>query len=526
MAISTGYADVHQGPLYKKAVADGLIPVSFYKDGGNYTKSGRSECWVATMTLLDLPPKLRSSAENVVYCGIWFGTIKPDWDIFFDYVELSTLAQSIAVIQLIADIPARQSLLKLINVPGYFPCAKCTIRGDKKGKAATVYSSHVFELRRQLDFNEGDGPGMRGKCYLSDYVTLPDAITTDSMHTGLIGIIKDDTKRVFNGYENGPKAKKLSSDCVKQLNGWIENLKVCWPSEFERKLRPTTDFKHWKATEWKLWALFVIPTFLLKVLSSVTGSEGTLRRRQGLSMLKFSAALHLLVQNEVSNDDLATAKAILEDWYKERAKIWSPAAHTYKAHEMMHITDQIKVHGPLHKHSAFAGENIVGVVGRLISCKTSTVSAKQIRERLSLLRKTQEWARLNGDERVARAICNAPAFKGLEQFYVRESLCPSGTFWIEKFMEANCTSLKDMYMWNASLSTLQIDKEFFLNFVKAQSEGFQITIVMRKGTNLNRIVKLRNELLDEHFECVNLYEKKNVTICYGELEWYYILRAD
>uniref|UniRef100_A0A7E4V578 PH domain-containing protein n=1 Tax=Panagrellus redivivus TaxID=6233 RepID=A0A7E4V578_PANRE len=49
---------------------------------------------------------------------------------------------------------------------------------------------------------------------------------------------------------------------------------------------------------------------------------------------------------------------------------------------------------------------------------------------------------LTTSQNAARAICNAPAFKNLEEFHIREPTYPSPIFWMEAFMEAKCTSLK------------------------------------------------------------------------------------
>uniref|UniRef100_A0A7E4WBU7 F-box domain-containing protein n=1 Tax=Panagrellus redivivus TaxID=6233 RepID=A0A7E4WBU7_PANRE len=134
---------------------------------------------------------------------------------------------------------------------------------------------------------------------------------------------------------------------------------------------------------------------------------------------------------------------------------------------------------------------------------------------------------LNIPKNAVRAICNAPAFKGLEYFFITEPAYPTGAFWIEALMEAKCTSLKELYIRYASLAPLQIDEDLFFNFVKSQSEGFQITIRICEGMNLDRTVELRNELLDKHFECVKLCpRKRGVIICYGDLKWYYVLRVD
>uniref|UniRef100_A0A7E4W5L7 FTH domain-containing protein n=1 Tax=Panagrellus redivivus TaxID=6233 RepID=A0A7E4W5L7_PANRE len=134
-------------------------------------------------------------------------------------------------------------------------------------------------------------------------------------------------------------------------------------------------------------------------------------------------------------------------------------------------------------------------------------------------------------QNAARAICNAPACRTLQEFSIREPTYPSPIFWMETFMEAKCTSLKMMDIEDASLETLQIDKDFFLNFIKAQRDGFAMSICMHEEMDWEKTVELRNQLLGEHFERVDSWKtapnKKHVFIGFEEAqEFEYVLRTD
>uniref|UniRef100_A0A7E4W3I4 DUF3616 domain-containing protein n=1 Tax=Panagrellus redivivus TaxID=6233 RepID=A0A7E4W3I4_PANRE len=134
-------------------------------------------------------------------------------------------------------------------------------------------------------------------------------------------------------------------------------------------------------------------------------------------------------------------------------------------------------------------------------------------------------------QNAARAICSAPAFKNLEEFYIFKPSYPSPIFWMEALAEAKCNSLKVMYIADASLATLQIDKDFFLNFIKAQRDGFEMCICMHEETDRIKTVELRNQLLlDEHFYSVTSWKmahnKKHVSIGFEDESLYHILLTD
>uniref|UniRef100_A0A7E4W8S4 7TM_GPCR_Srx domain-containing protein n=1 Tax=Panagrellus redivivus TaxID=6233 RepID=A0A7E4W8S4_PANRE len=89
---------------------------------------------------------------------------------------------------------------------------------------------------------------------------------------------------------------------------------------------------------------------------------------------------------------------------------------------------------------------------------------------------------LTTSKNAVKAICNSPAFKTLESFFINEPAFPSVTFWFEALVEANCTSLKEMFFHDVSLSALQIDKDLFFNFFKI--------LVKNKEFRLNLSYKL------------------------------------
>uniref|UniRef100_A0A7E4VZH0 DUF3822 family protein n=1 Tax=Panagrellus redivivus TaxID=6233 RepID=A0A7E4VZH0_PANRE len=133
-------------------------------------------------------------------------------------------------------------------------------------------------------------------------------------------------------------------------------------------------------------------------------------------------------------------------------------------------------------------------------------------------------------ENAAKMLCNSPAFKALEDFTLKEPMFPSATWWIEALGEAGCTSFKSFHIHFASLSVLEIDKNIFLKFFKAQRNDFRMVITMSWQTKMHRAFKRVKKLLNEHFENCDFADysqkAKGVEIYYGRQAWYYILRAD
>lgn len=139
---STSFTDIHQSILYKNALADSpkMVPLSLTTDGGRYSKTGLYEGWPLTAVHLDLPLKLRHLYSNVIFLAYWYSRVKPNWEFIFKKIgNLKTITingekYKIKFLQFIADIPARQHLLSMVNVQGYDSCFNCIIHGLHKGQ--------------------------------------------------------------------------------------------------------------------------------------------------------------------------------------------------------------------------------------------------------------------------------------------------------------------------------------------------------------------------------------------------------
>uniref|UniRef100_A0A7E4VTI6 Methyltransferase n=1 Tax=Panagrellus redivivus TaxID=6233 RepID=A0A7E4VTI6_PANRE len=127
-------------------------------------------------------------------------------------------------------------------------------------------------------------------------------------------------------------------------------------------------------------------------------------------------------------------------------------------------------------------------------------------------------------------ICNAPVFKALKSFDVKEPTFPSVSTWIETFVEAECTSLERFEVTDAILSSFEIDKKIFLKFFKAQRDNFIFIFSLAFETDWYDFTKLLENLLGEHFECGEIddsKQKKAVHVHFKTgMRWEYTLRND
>uniref|UniRef100_A0A914PUK1 Transposase domain-containing protein n=1 Tax=Panagrolaimus davidi TaxID=227884 RepID=A0A914PUK1_9BILA len=369
----------------------------FYVDGGKYAKSGKYEAWPLLATICELPSKLRQSQRNHIFLGIMYCIGKPNWGIMCKFLKSKFSLGTVIVINdqqyhlwgtgLICDLPARASLLNIVGPNGYHACCQCTVVGEYFQKRV-IYPPGDYILRTSADIEKAQElavkqnqhkkakttyEGIKGPNELNDILKIPDAVTADLMHTGFAGPVLQTVEKIYNGFKGEIIIKALTKDQKELLNQIICNVR--WPCEMKRKLRPLSDMSLYKTSEWKLLTYFVIPT----VLSAIMGTE---RKEESSNLMHLVAAIIVLSKKQITQSDIEHAKDLLDEWHKKLGDTFDDTSYTFKAHDILHFPQQVANHGPLPGHSAFAGENMIGFIGKQISCYGNEVAVSQICQRI------------------------------------------------------------------------------------------------------------------------------------------------
>uniref|UniRef100_A0A914YN53 Uncharacterized protein n=1 Tax=Panagrolaimus superbus TaxID=310955 RepID=A0A914YN53_9BILA len=209
MLAQTDYSDIHQTDDFRENVrkCQNLIALSMYTDGGRYSKTGGFEGWPIVAFFLDLPPILRDKYSNIIFMGFWYSKTKPNWNFVFD--RIGSISQfnfdgknyRIKFLQVIADIPAKQSLLSMINVQGYDCCLNCNIHGEHVPQHGVVFPHTVIEPRNVDTFlDKVAGVNDTSRLFLL-IDKFPQGFVIDPMHSVYRGPIQDDVKKLLSGFK-------------------------------------------------------------------------------------------------------------------------------------------------------------------------------------------------------------------------------------------------------------------------------------------------------------------------------------
>lgn len=142
------------------------------------------------------------------------------------------------------------------------------------------------------------------------------------------------------------------------------------PLEFNRKPRSLNELKRWKATEFRQFLLY---TGILVLKRNVTHDRyiNFLTFHVALTILSCSKYFHLIDY----------ASELLKYFVESFKKLYGAQNMSHNVHNLLHLVDDVKNHGPIDQFSAFPFENFLQSVLKLV--RKSEKPLQQIVKRYS-----------------------------------------------------------------------------------------------------------------------------------------------
>lgn len=332
-------------------------------DGLPLTKSTRSQLWPIQCSVVNFNNVLKPFVAAVYY-----GTSKPsDVNEFFNDLirELSKLSVegltynlqkfNVKLLRIVADAPARSFLKQCKIHNSYHGCEKCTVRGTYEGRV--VFSDLNMPLRTDNDFAmQVDKKHHLG---VSPFTRLGfglvSGVPIDYMHLICLGV----TKKLLRAWVKGPVPYKISNKLITQISSSLCELSHSCPKDFNRRPRSLKELDMWKATEFRTFLLFTGPV-VLKCLPSKLYKH----------FMLLSVAITILVSPIATNLEWNKfAQNLLYKFVKLTSKLYSSEFLVYNVHNLIHLCNDVLVHGPLDSFSAFKYENNMQSIKRTLRAK-------------------------------------------------------------------------------------------------------------------------------------------------------------
>ncbi|XP_067214679.1 uncharacterized protein [Linepithema humile] len=252
----------------------------------------------------------------------------------------------------ICDSPARSFVTGTKAHNAFFGCGKCMQEGtfDNHRMLFLDFDSpprtdENFKNRLQEEHHNNTSP-------LESILPMVSRFPLDYMHLVCLGV----TKKLLQLWTNGYHTSKLSGQKITQLSDKLIAISKWIPKEFPRKPRSLDDLPRWKATELRLFLLYVGPIALHGILSRDNLQHFNVLHCAIRILCHSTDFLH---NNEYSRDLLIHFVKICKQLYGEDSII-------YNVHNLIHLSEDVLKYGPLDNFSAFPFENYMQTIKKML----------------------------------------------------------------------------------------------------------------------------------------------------------------
>ncbi|XP_026681515.1 uncharacterized protein LOC113468632 isoform X2 [Diaphorina citri] len=330
-------------------------------DGLPLTDSSRSVFW-------PILGYVWPSKTNIFVIGLYWGLDKPKSsnEYLSPFVEEMKRIQDegfdfqgkkvcVGIKFFACDSPAKSFILNIKGHAGYSSCTRCFSRGERLN-GRTCFPVVVGKKRSHENFilREDSAHHLENKSVLLELdIDMIRSFPLDYMHVVCLGVIK---KLLLLLTCSAPVSLRIDkrkrgneiSDWTK-INNLIELCRLCLPQDFSRKSRPLEDIKHWKATEFRLFLVYVGPIVLKDNIDKI----------QFDNFLSLHIAIKILSSKMF--DKLSNyAFDLLKYFVRTFSEIYGNHLISHNVHALLHIKEDYQKFGCLDNYSCFPFENYLG----------------------------------------------------------------------------------------------------------------------------------------------------------------------
>lgn len=252
----------------------------------------------------------------------------------------------------------------IVSHTGYYSCTRCTVRGTTSDYRR-IFPDLESPARSNEDFIEWRDSNFRRRS--TPFVNIVGLhfvhhFILDYLHLECLGVMRT---MILNIWYKGPIPHRLTAAHIEILSNHLIQLQCYIPAEFVRKCKELYIVLRWKATEFRLFMLYVGP-IVLKKCSKQT--------QKYIHFLEFHCAMRILLNPSLcKNQEFRQfAKDILKHFVQSTEILYHKNFISHNFHNNIHITDDADyfvdklVDFSLHTISAFPFENYMQNIKRKI----------------------------------------------------------------------------------------------------------------------------------------------------------------
>lgn len=347
--------------------SDDVIRINIGIDGLPLSKSSGSSFW----------PILGSiqyySRVYVFLIGLYWGFEKPkDSNIFLkdmvnELKELSSVGMltltgnKIVFVDCIScDAPAKSFITKTKGHSGFYSCSRCNIEGIYienrvcfPGKKCTPRSHAEFLNRTNEEYHITDVTTILTEIPNIDMVY---SFSLDYMHLICLGVGKKLISLWLGNLKKSPLSVRLPSKNVQIISSNLISLRPYICNDFSRYPRGLNELPRWKATEHRLFLLYLGPVVMHGVLNDDCYQH----------FICLHVSLRILLTPNINLELVNFSEKLLVYFVDKFEKLYGKHFISHNVHGLLHIVDDYKKFGVLDNSSCFPFENYMKCLKKMV----------------------------------------------------------------------------------------------------------------------------------------------------------------
>lgn len=306
-------------------------------DGLPLFKNSLDQVYPILCTVVSIP-ELR---HKVIPAGIYYGKEKPKNldDYLQDFIiEVNNLIEHglffqnhttiLDAIYFVCDALAKSYILGTVSHTGYSSCTRCTVRGVTSNNRR-VFFYLESPARTSEDFIEWRDPNFRRRSTLLINIAGLDFVhdfILDYLHLQCLGVMR---AMILNIWYKESIPHRLTAAHIEIFSNHLVQLRSYIPAEFQRKCREIYIVLRWKATEFRLFMLYVGPVVLKNILS----------KEKYVHFLEFHSAMRILLNAKLCKERefRQFAKNILKHFVQSTEILYHKDFLSHNFHNNIHI---------------------------------------------------------------------------------------------------------------------------------------------------------------------------------------------
>ena len=340
----------HVVELIKAGLTNNFLLLQLSFDGLQLFKSSSDEFW----TILGFFHEVETSPFliGLAYCkngkpnvNNFLDKLVKECKMFEDGLIIENRKIVIKIHAVVCDTPAKAFIKCTKGHSGYYSCFMCNIKGEHfrkmtfSGSDNQLRSDYLFRKKANIEHHTGSSPLLELK------IDMVKDFPADYMHLVCLGVVRRLLKMWKDGF--GDRRTTVGSLSISLITARLESMYNYIPKEFARKTRSFSFLDRFKATEFRLFLLYVGAVAIVDIVPE----------EYYKNFLLLQCGMTILLSPSLFKNNLLQASNLLNAFVDHYTSLYGKKNVVHNVHSLRHLSYDAERFGCLDNVSAFVFEN-------------------------------------------------------------------------------------------------------------------------------------------------------------------------